>query len=341
MALPWIGVGLGLVGGYELSHGQAQGWWWLGAGVALLVADVAIDFVWAHPTISRSDQPDLNRPAAQLVGRVVVVAEAIDGGRGKVRVGDTLWPAEGPDVACRRGGPRDRGQGHRAGGGARLRPARSRCAPANECKPRSGLAFGSFVICRRTAPPAPSAATSAGRSGAARCALWTALATAASGGTIGTSPTPRMPCGCFSFGTSIITGSIIGRSRGDGHAVVEEARVIELAVGVVDAFLVQGPADALRGAALDLALHVARMDRPADVLERGVADHLDVARLRVDLHVADVGAEAGPRAFGVERGAGADRAARRARLGGELLPASAAGSRRRWRWPDAPRRSPR
>ena len=63
-----------------------------------LIADVAIDFVWAHPTISKSDQPDLNRRAAQLVGRVLVVAEAIEGGRGKVRVGDTLWPAEGPDT---------------------------------------------------------------------------------------------------------------------------------------------------------------------------------------------------------------------------------------------------
>ena len=54
--------------------------------------------MWAHPAISKSDQPDLNRPAVQLVGRVLVVAEAIEGGRGKVRVGDTLWPAEGPDV---------------------------------------------------------------------------------------------------------------------------------------------------------------------------------------------------------------------------------------------------
>ena len=98
LALPWIGVGLGLFGGFELSRGRVEGWWWLGAGVALLVADVAIDFVWAHPAISKSDQPDLNRPAAQLVGRVLVVAEAIEHGRGKVRVGDTLWPAEGPDV---------------------------------------------------------------------------------------------------------------------------------------------------------------------------------------------------------------------------------------------------
>ena len=56
-----------------------------------------IDFVWAHPTVSKTDQPDLNRPAVQLVGRVLVVVEPIEGGRGKVRVGDTLWPAEGPD----------------------------------------------------------------------------------------------------------------------------------------------------------------------------------------------------------------------------------------------------
>src|SRR5262245_66394224 len=44
----------------------------------------------------------------------------------------------------------------------------------------------------------------------------TAFATAASGGTIGTSPTPRTPCGCLSLGTSISTGSIIGRSEATG-----------------------------------------------------------------------------------------------------------------------------
>jgi inner membrane protein len=54
--------------------------------------------VWAHPTFTKSDQPDLNRRAAQLVGRVLLVAEAIEAGRGKVRAGDTLWPAEGPDA---------------------------------------------------------------------------------------------------------------------------------------------------------------------------------------------------------------------------------------------------
>src|SRR5262245_42835969 len=44
----------------------------------------------------------------------------------------------------------------------------------------------------------------------------TAFATAASGGTIGTSPTPRTPYGCSGFATSTRTVSIIGRSDATG-----------------------------------------------------------------------------------------------------------------------------
>src|SRR5204862_7773056 len=43
-----------------------------------------------------------------------------------------------------------------------------------------------------------------------------ALATAAIGGTIGTSPTPLAPNGWRGFGTSTITASIIGRSDATG-----------------------------------------------------------------------------------------------------------------------------
>jgi membrane protein implicated in regulation of membrane protease activity len=96
--LPWLGIALGLFGGWELSRGEPSGWWWIAGGGAMIVADMLIDLVWAHPSISRSDQPDLNRRASQLVGRLLIVEEAIEGGRGKVRVGDTLWPVEGPDT---------------------------------------------------------------------------------------------------------------------------------------------------------------------------------------------------------------------------------------------------
>jgi inner membrane protein len=100
LALPWAGIGAGLAGAWQIAQGDKSGWWLVGAGAAMLVADVLIDFVWAHPSISKSDQPDLNRRAEQLVGRVLLLEEAIEGGRGKVRVGDTLWLAEGADLAA-------------------------------------------------------------------------------------------------------------------------------------------------------------------------------------------------------------------------------------------------
>jgi len=45
-----------------------------------------------------SDDPLLNERTARLVGRQVVVTEAIVGGEGRVRVGDGIWPATGPDA---------------------------------------------------------------------------------------------------------------------------------------------------------------------------------------------------------------------------------------------------
>jgi len=53
---------------------------------------------YAAPEVATSDQPDLNVRGAQYVGRTLVIEEPIVGGRGKVRVGDTLWPAAGPDA---------------------------------------------------------------------------------------------------------------------------------------------------------------------------------------------------------------------------------------------------
>jgi membrane protein implicated in regulation of membrane protease activity len=47
---------------------------------------------------AHTDQPDLNVRGQQYVGRSLVVEQAIQNGRGKVRVGDTLWQAEGPDA---------------------------------------------------------------------------------------------------------------------------------------------------------------------------------------------------------------------------------------------------
>ena len=96
LALPWAGIGAGLAGAWQIAQGDKSGWWLVGAGAAMLVADVLIDFVWAHPSIFKSDQPDLNSPrrAACAACRCLRSHRR----RLRARVGDTLWLAEGADL---------------------------------------------------------------------------------------------------------------------------------------------------------------------------------------------------------------------------------------------------
>jgi inner membrane protein len=48
--------------------------------------------------ISVTDRSTLNKPGNRYKGQIVEVAEPIVGGRGKVKIGDTIWSAEGPDA---------------------------------------------------------------------------------------------------------------------------------------------------------------------------------------------------------------------------------------------------
>ena len=70
----------------------------------IVFAAISVLTVFWVRTFSRakdalSDEPALNVRGAQYVGRIVTVEDPIAGGRGRVRVGDTLWPAQGPDTA--------------------------------------------------------------------------------------------------------------------------------------------------------------------------------------------------------------------------------------------------
>ena len=98
LVLPWAAAVLALFGLWQVASSEPGGWWYVAAAGALLITDILVDFVWAHPSVLKTDQPDLNRRPDQLVGRVVAVEEAIAHGRGKVRIGDTLWIVEGADM---------------------------------------------------------------------------------------------------------------------------------------------------------------------------------------------------------------------------------------------------
>src|SRR5712691_1916015 len=82
-----------------------------------------------------------------------------------------------------------------------------------------------------------------------------------------------------------------GQLVGARHAVVHEGSGKQLpAVLIVDRLLVQGLADALRNAALDLSFDDHVIDDPADVVAADDAREPDLAGLGVDLDFADLGA---------------------------------------------------
>lgn len=94
--LMWFGLAAGVTGILVFAIGMTWQWQLAVFGVLSLVA-VLIANRWLKRNPLESDRPLLNRRAEQLIGRSYVLAEAIRDGRGRVKVEDTLWAAEGPD----------------------------------------------------------------------------------------------------------------------------------------------------------------------------------------------------------------------------------------------------
>ncbi len=95
LVLPFIGGPLAVWGAVAVAKGWSFGWPAVGLGIGLLILDVVIDFVWAAHLTGRTDDPTLNRGGELLIGRSAIVATAIENGRGRVRIGDSEWIAEG------------------------------------------------------------------------------------------------------------------------------------------------------------------------------------------------------------------------------------------------------
>lgn len=72
-------------------------------GQIALFAILSVVAVWAsrrwlgrHPIVS--DHPMLNQRAQSYVGQSFMLEQAIVNGRGKLKIGDTLWLASGPEL---------------------------------------------------------------------------------------------------------------------------------------------------------------------------------------------------------------------------------------------------
>jgi membrane protein implicated in regulation of membrane protease activity len=96
--LLWLGIAAAAVGVISFVV-PALGWAMqllLFAALSLLTA-----FYWwrrQRGAARPSDQPGLNMRGQELIGRTLLVTDAIVDGRGKVKVGDGVWLARGPDV---------------------------------------------------------------------------------------------------------------------------------------------------------------------------------------------------------------------------------------------------
>jgi len=93
----WLAIAATLVGGLLLVVDMP-----VAAQIALF-AVLSVILVWAsrqfltrHPI--ESDHPTLNQRGVSYIGRVFVVEQDIRNGSGKIRVGDSLWLAEGDDA---------------------------------------------------------------------------------------------------------------------------------------------------------------------------------------------------------------------------------------------------
>ena len=79
----------------------APGLGWLAQAVlfsVLALISVAVYRRWFRGKGRQSDKPLLNRRAEQMVGSIAVLDQAIEGGRGRVKIDDAFWTVEGPDL---------------------------------------------------------------------------------------------------------------------------------------------------------------------------------------------------------------------------------------------------
>lgn len=94
----WLGVSAGATGLLLLALPHLEWQHQMLVFSVLAVGSIYLGRKLWRPERRETDQPTLNRRGEQYVGRVVTLAEPIANGRGKARIGDTLWLVSGEDM---------------------------------------------------------------------------------------------------------------------------------------------------------------------------------------------------------------------------------------------------
>lgn len=96
--LLWLGICAAAIGVINILYPSLS---WEYQFIIYAFASIACIVFWHlhlkhNPAIS--DEPLLNRRSEQYIGRVVTLEEPLVNGRGKIRIDDSFWRIEGPDL---------------------------------------------------------------------------------------------------------------------------------------------------------------------------------------------------------------------------------------------------
>jgi len=99
--LVWIGIAAILTGALSLLLWEQAAWTWQLQWTIFALLSLAAALVGRRIVRSRgnmSDQPYLNQRGRSLIGRTATLEQPIREGRGRIRLDDTVWTVEGPDL---------------------------------------------------------------------------------------------------------------------------------------------------------------------------------------------------------------------------------------------------
>jgi membrane protein implicated in regulation of membrane protease activity len=99
--LLWIGIAAILTGALSLQLWSTSFWVWEVQVLVFLALSLTSAFAGKKIIGGRQEETDaplLNRRREQLIGRTATLAEPITEGRGRIKIGDTVWRVAGPDL---------------------------------------------------------------------------------------------------------------------------------------------------------------------------------------------------------------------------------------------------
>ena len=99
--LLWIGIAAMIVGLLSFLLWETGIWPWQVQLTIFAILAVASSYIGKKYIADRgqeSDEPLLNQRTQRLIGRKATLDEPIENGRGRIKLDDTLWVIEGPDL---------------------------------------------------------------------------------------------------------------------------------------------------------------------------------------------------------------------------------------------------